>query len=202
MIVSWYASAQYQKAQFAKIPPTIIEVPVEVIVPGEAVISGEDEIAYLKKTIAEMTAANEKEELQKKEPKEETEMVFSWEDYIDFVSEFEPDMGEVINIVYREKSIVDSCIYSYQDKINDYSVDFNVRYESKVKDFFFKPHVPVFSKEKPVKWKRTTISVAYFANDAKIGIVQYDVFKFLNAGGLVGWWKDDPLVGVCLGFKF
>jgi len=32
MIVSWYASAQYQKAQFAKIPPTIIEVPVEVIV--------------------------------------------------------------------------------------------------------------------------------------------------------------------------
>ena len=202
VVVSWYASAQYQKAQFAKIPPVIIEVPVEVSVPGESIPSDQEQIAKLEKIIAEMTTAKEKEELQKKKPKEETEMVFSWDDYIDFISEYEPDIGEVVNVVYREKDIVDSCTYSYRDAKNSYSVDIKVRYDSKLKSFFFLPQIADFIQEKPTVWKRTNISVVYLSNKSGGMLIQYDVFRFFNVGAFAGFVSGEALPGVCIGYRF
>ena len=123
-----------------------------------------------------------------------------WDEYVDFVPDIsEPEIVEIIKEVQID--IVDSTIYPYRDKINGYSMDLNVIYESLDRLFFFTPENLNLTPRKKPEPKDTTVGVWYLTGDCFLVSVQYDFLPFLVIGGSAGW-SDEPIVGINLGYRF
>ena len=109
-----------------------------------------------------------------------------------------PEIVEVIEDILEEVVIIDSTTYPYRDKANGYSVDFNIKYDSKPSLFYVTPENLHVVHQKPPEPKDTTIGVWYLTENCFLVSVQYDLLPFLVIGGSAGW-SDDPVVGVKIG---
>ncbi len=132
---------------------------------------------------------------------EQEQTIIPWDEYVDFVPDPIPDIEPIIIEVIKQVEVTDSCRYSYVDANNGYRLKFNIRYDSKPRLFTIVPHSIVFANQKPIIRKRTTVGVVYLANNSGGVIVQYDILPFINIGGVAGW-AEEPLVGVCIGYRF
>jgi hypothetical protein len=125
----------------------------------------------------------------------------SIEEFIEFV----PDDYEIIEIIkeiYVSTPIQDETSYYYRDKQNGYSIDFIIKYDSGIGSFEIIPQKLLFEAKKEYDWKRSSVGVMYLSNNSGGLVISYDVFRFLSAGGFIGFVETEPVVGVVIGYRF
>jgi hypothetical protein len=115
-------------------------------------------------------------------------------DYLDFVPDYLPDIEEELS----EDNRIAEVKYPYRDEVNNYNVDFDIKYSYGKQVFKITPSN--LSNKRKMNYK-FCFGVYYHMDTAGLRL-EYDLWRF-RIGSDVGFTKDlKPDVGVSLGWKF